>query len=168
MKNMQIKTASSKETFKIGKKLGERLFTDSGGAYIFALDGELGSGKTVFVSGLAAGVGIEDPVLSPSFTIVKEYGGTRCNLYHIDLYRLNSPSDLMSFDFYEYAGRESSITAVEWAGKFGDTGFFPKVPTVFVNFNTIEEISETDYLRSIDLKFENFSDVQIEKLLEEF
>ncbi|HNY12482.1 MAG TPA: tRNA (adenosine(37)-N6)-threonylcarbamoyltransferase complex ATPase subunit type 1 TsaE, partial [Candidatus Wallbacteria bacterium] len=131
------------------------------------LDGELGSGKTVFVSGLAAGIGIKEPVLSPSFTIVKEYGGSRYNLYHIDLYRLSSPSDLMSFDFYEYAGREASITAIEWANKFGETFFFPKVPTIFVNFKNIEELSETDYLRSIDLKFENFSDARIEKLLEE-
>ncbi len=168
MKNMHIKTSSSKETFKIGKKIGERLFSKPGDAYIFALDGELGSGKTVFVSGLAAGIGIEEPVLSPSFTIVKEYGGARYNLYHIDLYRLNNPSDLMSFDFYEYAGREASITAIEWANKFGETGFFPKVPTIFVNFNNIEEISETDYLRSIDLKFENFSEGQLETLLEEF
>lgn len=166
---MDIVTKNSKETYEIGRKIGRRI---SGlrdpRALIIALDGELGTGKTVFVSGLASGLGIAEPVSSPSFTIVKEYQGERYSLYHIDLYRLGGPSDLMSFDFYDYAGRDMSITAVEWASKFGGMDYFPRLPLISVRFEDRGEITETDYERSINIEFVNINDDGTKRSLEEF
>lgn len=129
----KISTHSKEETFALGWKIGESvcaLLPEAG--LIVTLDGDLGAGKTAFVGGLARGLGIEEPALSPSFTIVREYQGPKLALYHIDLYRLNEVSDLSSFDFYEYAGRSGSVTAIEWAGKFGSLDYLPEAPRIEV------------------------------------
>jgi tRNA threonylcarbamoyladenosine biosynthesis protein TsaE len=77
---------SAEETFEVGARVGARL----AGGEVLLLHGTLGAGKTVFVKGLAAGLGIDvDEVSSPSFTLVNRYDGGRLTLYHIDLYRLD-------------------------------------------------------------------------------
>jgi len=102
-------TNSAEETFALGKRIGEGL---SGGEAI-ALRGQLGAGKTVFVKGLAAGLGIAEPVLSPTFNIVREYAG-RLSLYHFDVYRIGDPAEMFEIGFGEYlcAG---GVVVVEWA-----------------------------------------------------
>lgn len=80
---------------------------------LLALHGELGAGKTCFVQGLAAALGIADAVTSPTFTIVNEYRG-RLPLYHIDLYRLSGPDELFALGLDEYLEAEAVI-AIEWA-----------------------------------------------------
>ncbi|MDR1766218.1 MAG: tRNA (adenosine(37)-N6)-threonylcarbamoyltransferase complex ATPase subunit type 1 TsaE [Lachnospiraceae bacterium] len=82
-------TASEAETFNLAKRMGE---TAKAGE-VYALDGDLGAGKTVFAKGFAAGLGVAGPVTSPTFTIVKEYGGGRLALYHFDLYRVSATQD---------------------------------------------------------------------------
>jgi tRNA threonylcarbamoyladenosine biosynthesis protein TsaE len=154
---MKIKTGSYEQTCGLGKKIGANI---AGGGlcrkYIITLDGELGSGKTAFVSGLARGLGIDEHVLSPSFTIVKEYSGGGYSLYHIDLYRLSDASELMSFDFYEYVSADDFVTAIEWAGKFGDMNYLPDLPTIKISIS--QHIEKDENLRTFKFDFINFGD----------
>lgn len=90
---------------------------------VLVLTGELGSGKTVFVRGLALGLGLSDAkVSSPSFTMVSEYPG-ETPLYHLDLYRMRDPSELYEIGWDEYLGRQG-IVAIEWGEKA--LGFLPE------------------------------------------
>ncbi|MFH1395551.1 MAG: tRNA (adenosine(37)-N6)-threonylcarbamoyltransferase complex ATPase subunit type 1 TsaE [Candidatus Omnitrophota bacterium] len=114
MENIRsITTSSPEETMKLGKKIAKQLKTGD----LVALIGELGTGKTVFVKGLAKGLGVKNPlyVNSPSFVIVKEYEGQK-NLYHFDVYRIDLRSFCETLDYKRYFyGR--GITVVEWADK---------------------------------------------------
>lgn len=106
-----VTTHSERETFDLARRLAARL--QPGAALL--LTGELGAGKTAFVRGLAAGLGIDDAeVSSPTFTIVQEYRG-RLTLYHVDLYRLEG-ADVDDLGLEELAG-DTSIVAIEWAEK---------------------------------------------------
>jgi tRNA threonylcarbamoyladenosine biosynthesis protein TsaE len=97
---------------ELGKILGRTL---SGGE-VLALTGDLGSGKTTFVKGLAKGLDIWDVITSPTFVVVKSYHG-RYTLHHMDFYRLSERGDFESIGFDDYQDR-SAIVAVEWAEKF--------------------------------------------------
>lgn len=101
------------ETIKLGTKLGRLISRGN----IIALRGELGSGKTTFVKGIAKGLSVKDArhVNSPSFVIIKEYIG-RFPLYHFDVYRLNNPLDLETVGYKDYFYGDG-ISAIEWAGK---------------------------------------------------
>ena len=81
---------------------------------VLALNGELGAGKTQWVRGLARGLGIPARVHSPTFTRVNEYGGGRLMLYHLDLYRLESPAQILSAGVEDFLVTEG-ITVIEWA-----------------------------------------------------
>ena len=88
------------------------------GGLVIALHGDLGSGKTCFVQGLAAALGIRRPITSPTFTVINEYRGSR-PLHHVDLYRLHSPDEALAIGFEDYL-HSDGITAVEWAERAGD------------------------------------------------
>jgi tRNA threonylcarbamoyladenosine biosynthesis protein TsaE len=105
------------ETFELGKRIGEQL---SGGE-ILLLDGPLGAGKTVFVKGIASGLGIDpEDVTSPSFTLVNPYQG-RLPFFHIDLYRLDQGAAAAhAVDLEELLGNERAIVAIEWAERLGN------------------------------------------------
>lgn len=105
---------SPEETHKIAGSLIEKLPRDA----IIALYGELGSGKTCFVQGIAISLGIKQAVTSPTFTIINEYKGA-CPLYHIDLYRIHDPDEVLDLGFEEYFEMEG-IKAIEWAERAGD------------------------------------------------
>lgn len=103
-------TRSPAETFAIAKRISETLH----GGRKFLLEGELGSGKTVFAKGLAAGLGIDPAdVTSPSFTLVNIHEG-RLRFYHIDLYRLDAGSQ-KHLGLEEILADEKAVTAIEWA-----------------------------------------------------
>ncbi len=104
---------SSDETIEYGKKLGESFI---GGEILF-LTGDLGSGKTCLTKGIALGLGIDDVVTSPSFTLMNIYEGRSLTLYHIDLYRLNSQDDYFDLDVDEYIS-PNSVVIMEWGDKF--------------------------------------------------
>ena len=108
-----IITNSPKETIEFGRKLGEKLK----GGEVIAIIGQLGSGKTHLIKGIAIGCGAEDSdtVNSPTFVIVNEYNG-RFDIYHIDAYRLDSVSEfeMLGFDDFCYP---NSIVIIEWADK---------------------------------------------------
>ena len=87
---MIIETNSEKETFELGKKIGE----NAKAGQIYTLTGDLGVGKTVFTQGLAAGLGITEPVNSPTFTIVQMYEDGRLPFYHFDVYRIGDIEEM--------------------------------------------------------------------------
>lgn len=107
-----LQTKSSLETIKIGKQIGSLLNQGD----IVALIGELGSGKTQFIKGLASGAGVKkSKISSPSFILINEYSG-RIPFYHIDLYRINEEREAGELGLEEYFESEG-ITAIEWADK---------------------------------------------------
>ena len=107
---MIIETFSREETAALGRQLGEQ--AEAGGVY--CLIGDLGTGKTVFTQGFAAGLGVEGPVNSPTFTILQEYMGSRMPLYHFDVYRLEEPEEMDEIGFDEYLFGEG-VCLIEWA-----------------------------------------------------
>jgi tRNA threonylcarbamoyladenosine biosynthesis protein TsaE len=120
MKRVVFQTRSTSETIRIGKRIGRLLKAGD----VVALVGELGAGKTQFIKGLAAGVGIGNPtyISSPSFTLINEYPG-KIPFYHVDLFRLKrekEAEELALEDYFQGGG----ITAIEWADKI--PSFLPK------------------------------------------
>jgi len=107
----QVKVKGPEETVRLGRTLG--LLVQEG--QVICLSGELGVGKTTMVQGIAAGLGVAEPVTSPSFTLVHEYRG-RLPMYHLDLYRLD-PEAAWSLGLGEYFGR--GVAVVEWPEHLG-------------------------------------------------
>jgi len=109
----QITTRSVDETKKLGKIIG----TAVTGGTVLALTGDLGSGKTSFVQGLARGLEVPDDyyITSPSYTLINEYPG-RYPLFHVDLYRISDPVDMEDIGLYEIL-HTSGIVAIEWADR---------------------------------------------------
>ena len=114
---MTIITNNETETTLEGEKLGRKLLAGD----VVALYGGLGAGKTAFTRGLAAGLGIDMHVSSPTFTIVNEYPG-KIPLFHFDMYRLNSADELFDIGWDDYLER-GGVCAVEWSEKV--PGAFP-------------------------------------------
>lgn len=96
------------------KNIAIRLSTELQGGETIAFYGDLGAGKTCFITGLALGLGFTGEVSSPTFAIINEYLGGRLNLYHFDMYRVNSWEDLYSTGFFDYL-QEGGVLAVEWS-----------------------------------------------------
>lgn len=107
---MIIETNSPRETKELGKKMAERAKPGD----VFTLVGDLGVGKTVFTQGIAEGLGIVEPVNSPTFTIVQEYESGRMPFYHFDVYRIGDPEEMdeIGFDDYIYG---DGLCLIEWA-----------------------------------------------------
>lgn len=108
----RLVSTSGRATQQLAARLAARLEPGA----VLALCGELGSGKTTFVKGLARGLGIKGPITSPSFLIVKEYHQGRLPLFHFDLYRLRKAVELGRESFLEYLDR-GGITVLEWADR---------------------------------------------------
>jgi tRNA threonylcarbamoyladenosine biosynthesis protein TsaE len=111
----EITTQSAEETIAFGRKLTELLAPPK----LVLLRGDLGAGKTTLVKGIAAGfeAAEEEDVTSPTFTLVHEYRGPRANLYHIDLYRVDTQRELETLGLDDLRS-ESSILLIEWGEKF--------------------------------------------------
>lgn len=107
---MVIETYGPDETFTVGKKIGE----NAQPGQIYTLNGDLGVGKTVFTQGVAKGLGIEDTVNSPTFTIVQIYEEGRIPLYHFDVYRIGDISEMDEIG-YEDCFYGEGICLIEWA-----------------------------------------------------
>ncbi len=105
-----VETYSPEETFEAGKKLGEQAQAGD----VFALLGDLGVGKTVFTQGFARGLVIEEPVNSPTFTILQIYEEGRLPLYHFDVYRIGDPEEMDEIGFEEYT-EGNGVCLIEWA-----------------------------------------------------
>jgi tRNA threonylcarbamoyladenosine biosynthesis protein TsaE len=105
---------SPSETFAFGRSFAETVRPGD----VLALTGELGAGKTHFVKGLAAGLGMDEhSVTSPTFTLIHEYADCRIPLFHFDLYRIESEDELLRLGLDDYLDSKG-ILAIEWADKF--------------------------------------------------
>ena len=112
MKQARIISSSREQTLALAQHFAPAL---RGGEIIF-LRGPIGAGKTVFVKGFAASLGIEDNITSPTFTIIKEYDGDM-SLYHMDVYRLNGKLDDLGIEEYF---NKNGVTIIEWADMIED------------------------------------------------
>ena len=106
-----FETWKPEETYELGKKMGEEAVPGQ----IICLNGDLGVGKTVFTQGFAAGLGIEGPVNSPTFTIVQQYAEGRLPLYHFDVYRTGDISEMDEIG-YEDCFFGDGVCLIEWSG----------------------------------------------------
>jgi len=146
---MELKfiTSSPEETKKIGKRLSGFL---SPGDVVFFL-GELGGGKTTFISGIAEGLKVKENVSSPSFTLINIYNfirdGVELRLVHCDLYRINSFKDIPDIGIEEYLYDSKSVTLIEWGS--------------FIKEKTLKEYLEIrlEYFFEDDFQGENFNTV---------
>jgi len=111
----EIATHSAEETIAFGRTLAELLAPPK----LVLLRGDLGAGKTTLVKGIAAAfqAAAEEDVTSPTFTLVHEYRGPRANLYHIDLYRVDTPRELETLGLDDLRS-ENSVLLIEWGEKF--------------------------------------------------
>ncbi len=112
-------THSAAET----RSLAAKIASETPNGTVFALDGNLGAGKTVFASGFAAGLGITEPVSSPTFTIVQEYPYAGGMFFHLDLYRIDNPEAALAFGIDEFLYAPDAISLVEWPERID--GLFP-------------------------------------------
>lgn len=102
-------TKSSKETYKIGFEMGKKAQKGQ----LYCLLGDLGVGKTVFTQGFADGLGVTEPICSPTFTIVQEYHDGRMPFYHFDVYRIGDVTEMDEIGYEEYFFGEG-VCLVEW------------------------------------------------------
>ncbi|MDH4202521.1 MAG: tRNA (adenosine(37)-N6)-threonylcarbamoyltransferase complex ATPase subunit type 1 TsaE [Phycisphaerae bacterium] len=144
MNNIEITTNSAAETIELGKRIGAALK----GGEIFALIGQLGTGKTHLIKGIVLGLEADngDQVSSPTFVLVNEYFGRqgRIHIYHIDAYRIETEAEFTALGFDEYC-HPGSVILVEWADK---------VPQTMAGYDCItvrlEHVSETQRKVSIE------------------
>jgi tRNA threonylcarbamoyladenosine biosynthesis protein TsaE len=109
-------THSAEETIELGRKLAPTLVS----ARMVVLTGDLGAGKTTLVKGIAEGLqaASEDDVTSPTFTLIHEYRGPETNLYHVDLYRIDTARELDTLGLDELFAEEGNLVLLEWGEKF--------------------------------------------------
>lgn len=113
-RNSQLTSQSALQTRSLGRVFGKTL----GPGDVVAITGPLGVGKTVFAQGIADSFDIDDNVTSPTFTIMNEYSG-KLPFYHLDFYRLNSPSEFIWLDFKEMLDG-AGVSIIEWGERAGD------------------------------------------------
>lgn len=131
---MVFESFTTSDTYQFGKQLGECATKGQ----IFCLNGDLGVGKTVFTQGFAKGLGILEPISSPTFTIVQVYEEGRLPLYHFDVYRIADISEMDEIGYEDYFFGEG-VCLVEWAGLIKE--LLPKQVTCI----TIEKVLEKGF-----------------------
>ena len=112
---MVYETNSPEETFALAKQLGKAAQAGT----VFTLTGDLGAGKTVFAQGLADGLGITEPINSPTFTIVQVYEEGRLPFYHFDVYRIGDVEEMEEIGYEDYFYGDG-VCLVEWAELIGE------------------------------------------------
>ena len=112
---MVTETFQEKETYELGRRLGE----EARAGQVYTLIGDLGVGKTVFTKGLAAGLGITEPVSSPTFTIVQVYEEGRLPFYHFDVYRIGDIEEMEEIGYDDYFFG-NGVCLIEWAELIAD------------------------------------------------
>ena len=137
-KNKMI-SKSEKDTFDLGKSLAKKVK----GGEVILLNGDLGCGKTVFAKGFAQGIGIKEPVTSPTFTIVNKYVG-KIVMYHFDMYRLEDEEEALAAGLDELIDEKGAVKLIEWSEKV--PGLLPQ-DCIVINMSKID-----DQTRSIDIK----------------
>ena len=149
---MQLfETKGPEETYQFGKELGEKATPGQ----VYCLDGDLGTGKTVFAQGFAAGLGIDGPVNSPTFTILQVYENGRLPLYHFDVYRLEDVDE-----FYAIGGEEyfsSGICIIEWGELIEEA-----LPKNCIRINFEKDLSDEN-IRYLTVTYPELLDLKIKE-----
>lgn len=109
---MRFRTRTAEETIKLGEKIGAMLQPGT----VIAMEGTLAAGKTTITKGIAAALGVEDTVTSPTFTLISEYEG-RLPLYHMDVYRLDSAEDFLGLGVEDMIYGGDGVSVIEWSEK---------------------------------------------------
>ncbi len=107
---------SPEETIALGEQWGR----EANAGWVIGLSGELGAGKTQLVRGIARGLGVTARVHSPTFVLVNEYGGGRLPLFHLDLYRLTTTSEIVAAGLEEYWAKPEGVVVIEWVERWQD------------------------------------------------
>jgi tRNA threonylcarbamoyladenosine biosynthesis protein TsaE len=118
MEDLHLRSHSEAETIQIGQQFADRLRVGD----VVALEGDLGAGKTEFVKGVCEYFSVDDLVTSPTFTIINQYAGTALDgeplkIYHVDLYRIDSPEELAEVGFDDMVFAHDAIKLIEWPEK---------------------------------------------------
>ena len=140
----KIISDSELETIELAQNIESEKFENM----VICLDGELGSGKTVFTKGLASALGIEESITSPTFTIVKEYLYGELPLYHMDVYRLDGNADGVGIEEYFNKG---GIVVIEWAKTIKD--ILPE-ERLDITFKVIDENRRSIVIRPYGKQYE--------------
>ena len=125
------------DTFKLGEEMGR----NAGKGQIICLNGDLGTGKTVFTQGFAKGLGIEEPVSSPTFTIVQVYDEGRIPLYHFDVYRIADIDEMDEIGYEDYFFGDG-VCLVEWSDNISE----------LIPDNSVRVTIEKDYTKGNDYR----------------
>ena len=141
-------SSSVEDTMELAQNIESEKFPNM----VICLDGELGSGKTVFVKGFAQALGIDDTITSPTFTLIKEYENGEMPLYHMDMYRLNDSADNLGLNDY-FA--KKGITIIEWADMI--TEHLPE-ERLEIKFKIISEDKRVILLKPYGEKYEKLCD----------
>ena len=139
---MIIETHSEEETLKSAMAFAKNIKPGS----IICLDGDLGVGKSVFARGFARGLGITEPVTSPTFTLVQIYEGGRLNMYHFDVYRIGDPSEMYDIGYEDYFYSDG-VCLVEWASLILEL-----IPDYAIKVSIEKDISKGYDYRKITIK----------------
>lgn len=137
-----IETGSAQETFELGKKIGE----SARAGEIYSLIGDLGVGKTVFTQGVAAGLGITEPVNSPTFTILQVYEEGRIPFYHFDVYRIEEIEEMEEIGYEEYFFGDG-VCLVEWANRIEEL-----LPKEHIRITIAKDLAEGFDYRTIRIE----------------
>ena len=133
---------SPAETFALGCEMGKK----ASAGEIVCLNGELGTGKTGFAKGFAEGLGITEAVVSPTFTILREYTDGRLPLYHFDVYRIEDAGEMNELGYEEYFFGDG-VTLIEWAGLIAEL-----IPSSAVRVLIEKDEKEADDFRRITIR----------------
>lgn len=134
---MVIETGNAQETYELGRRLGQAAVAGE----VYCLNGDLGAGKTVFAQGVASGLGIREPVSSPTFTIVQQYGEGRLPFYHFDVYRIGDISEMEEIG-YEDCFFGEGVCLIEWSSLIAE--LLPE--------DAIRILIEKDLTRGVDFR----------------
>lgn len=130
------------DTYSLGRELGEKAVSGQ----IYCLSGDLGTGKTLFAKGFAKGLGIDDPVSSPTFTIVQEYEDGRIPFYHFDVYRVTDIEEMYEIGYEEYFYGHG-VVLIEWAELIDEI-----LPDIRINIIIKNKLSITPEYRIINIE----------------
>lgn len=139
---MEYNSFSPEDTFQIAKNLGKEVKAGT----VVCLTGDLGVGKTLFSQGFAKGLGIEEHVNSPTFTIVQEYEDGRIPLYHLDVYRIESSEEMEEIGFTDMI-YGSGVCLIEWAERIADI-----LPEHYINVIIEKKLEQGFDYRYIQIK----------------